>query len=89
MAQHSLKLSGARSDRKALALDLEKLGIIAGFLFGLPIGIALLEGPLTEFDLPQWMVVATTFIVVAMFTWVGLRAGSVAAERLDQDTSDL
>ncbi len=84
MAQHSLKYDTAQVHRKVL--DLEKLGVIAGFLFGLPIGIALMEGPLVDANLPQWLAVSVIFTVVALSTWLGLKVGSAAGECLEQDT---
>jgi len=76
MAQHSLNYdvvqrSGARedeTDRKGLGY--EKLGVIAGFLIGLPV--------------PQWLGIVATVIVVSVFTSLGLRAGMALAKRISR-----
>ncbi|CAH0349436.1 hypothetical protein [Aquabacterium sp. CECT 9606] len=90
MAQHSLKYdvvpgSGhdAEADRKGLGY--EKLGVIAGFLVGLPVGVGLVETPLTAVGAPQWLGIVATVAVVAVFTALGLRGGAALAKRATQD----
>ncbi|RZI81119.1 MAG: hypothetical protein EOP38_20375 [Rubrivivax sp.] len=68
----------ARSGRQ---LAVEKLGVIAGFLVGLLVGMAAVAEPLASFGLPAWLTVPATVATVALFTWVGHRSGSAAAER--------
>jgi hypothetical protein len=90
MAQHSLNYdvvqrSGARedeTDRKGLGY--EKLGVIAGFLIGLPVGVGLVETPLASAGVPQWLGIVATVIVVSVFTSLGLRAGMALAKRISR-----
>jgi len=56
-------------------LGTEKLGVIGGFLVGLPVGVGLVGEPLSAFGAPQWLVVAMTGVVVAVFTRIGLSLG--------------
>jgi hypothetical protein len=63
-------------------LAVEKLGVIAGFLMGLLVGMAAVADPMASIGLPAWVTVPATVATVALFTWVGHRAGTAAAERL-------
>lgn len=56
-------------------LGTEKLGVIGGFLVGLPVGVGLVGEPLSAFGAPQWLVVGMTGVVVAVFTRIGLSLG--------------
>ncbi len=82
MAQHSLNYE-ADADRKGLGY--EKLGVIAGFLVGLPVGVGLVDAPLTAVGAPQWLGIVATVAVVAVCTALGLRAGGALAKRATQD----
>ncbi|RZI86383.1 MAG: hypothetical protein EOP38_01725 [Rubrivivax sp.] len=93
MAQQSLHYDGGHEvvqetegDRKGLGY--EKLGVIAGFLVGLPIGVGLVDAPLSSAGVPQWLGIAATVIVVAVFTSLGLRAGMALAKRITRGTQD-
>lgn len=57
-------------------LGAEKLGVIGGFLIGLPVGVGLVGEPLSAFGAPQWLVVGVTCLVVAVFTRIGLGLAS-------------
>ncbi|MBA4109447.1 MAG: hypothetical protein C0487_07630 [Leptothrix sp. (in: Bacteria)] len=90
MAQHSLKYDAvpesgheAKSERKGLGY--EKLGVIAGFLAGLPVGVGLVEAPLAAVGAPQWLGIVATVAVVAVFTALGLRGGAALAKRATQN----
>lgn len=63
-------------------LAVEKLGVIAGFLVGLLVGMGAVAEPMGSAALPAWLTVPVTVATVALFTWVGHRAGTMAAERL-------
>jgi|GWRWMinimDraft_5_1066013.scaffolds.fasta_scaffold00909_3 amino acid transporter len=81
MAQHSLNYE-ADADRKGLGY--EKLGVIAGFLVGLPVGVGLVDAPLTAVGAPQWVGIVATVAVVAVCTALGLRGGAALAKRATQ-----
>lgn len=86
MAQHSLKYDAHGSeetDRKALGY--EKVGVIAGFLVGLPVGMSLVEAPLAAAGAPQWLGIVATVAVVAVCTALGLRAGAALGKKATQD----
>jgi hypothetical protein len=68
------------SERKGLGY--EKVGVIAGFLIGLPVGVGLVETPLSSAGVPQWLGIIATVIVVSVFTSLGLRAGMAMAKRI-------
>lgn len=90
MAQHSLDYDVVQrttredeTDRKGLGY--EKVGVIAGFLVGLPIGVGLVETPLASAGVPQWLGIIATVIVVSVFTSLGLRAGMAMARHITQN----
>lgn len=90
MAQHGLKYGVVRgsahdADANRKGLGYEKLGVIAGFLVGLPVGVGLVEAPLTAVGAPQWLGIVATVAVVAAFTALGLRGGAALAKRATQD----
>ncbi|MBC7701117.1 hypothetical protein [Aquabacterium sp.] len=78
MAQHRLKYD-VEAERKGLGY--EKLGVIAGFLVGLPVGVGLVDAPLTAVGAPQWVGIVVTVAVVAVCTALGLRGGAALAKR--------
>ncbi|MGH6647156.1 hypothetical protein [Aquabacterium sp.] len=86
MAQQSLNyddgqvpVTESEADRKALGY--EKLGVIAGFLVGLPVGVGLVETPLASAGAPQWLGIVATVAVVAVCTALGLRGGAALAKK--------
>lgn len=81
MAQHSLNYE-ADANRKGLGY--EKLGVIAGFLVGLPVGVGLVDAPLAAVGAPQWLSIMATVAVVAVCTALGLRGGAALAKRAAQ-----
>lgn len=90
MAQHSLDYDVVQrttredeTDRKGLGY--EKVGVIAGFLVGLPIGVGLVETPLMSAGAPQWLGIIATVIVVSVFTSLGLRVGMAMARHITQN----
>ena len=60
-------------------LAVEKLGVIAGFLVGLSVGMVAVADPMSSVGLPTWLTVPATVATVALFTWVGHRVGTAAA----------
>jgi len=73
-----VKLNAAPADRAQLRL--EKLGVIAGFLLGLPLALSAVRDLLG--DAPEAVSVLAVVVVVAATTRFGLLAASVAARRL-------
>jgi hypothetical protein len=67
----------AEQDRKALGV--EKLGVIGGFLVGLPAGLELVREPLLSAGAPAGLTGVVTVAAVALCTWVGLRVGAALA----------
>jgi hypothetical protein len=65
------------------SLGFEKLGVVGGFLIGLPIGVGLVGEPLSSFGAPHWLAVTMTALVVAVFTRIGLSLGKTAAQADD------
>lgn len=63
-------------------LAVEKLGVIAGFLMGLVVGMAAVAEPMSSVGLPTWLTVPATVVTVALFTWAGHRVGTLAAGHL-------
>jgi hypothetical protein len=74
--------SGLEGEADRKGLGYEKLGVIAGFLVGLPVGVGLVETPLASAGLPQWLGIVATVIVVSVFTSLGLRVGMALAKRI-------
>ena len=56
------------------AVEIEKVGVILGFLVGLVLAIGLVTEPLTSAGLPTWISVGAVFLVVAVSTRAGLAA---------------
>lgn len=56
------------------AVEVEKVGVILGFLVGLVLAIGLVTEPLTSAGVPTWVSVGAVFLVVAVCTRVGLAA---------------
>ncbi len=55
-------------------IELEKVGVILGFLLGLVLAIGLVNEPLAASDLPSWVSIAAVATVVAVCTRAGLAA---------------
>lgn len=55
---------------------MQELGVVGGFLIGLPVGVGVVGEPLSSFGAPQWLVVGMTALVVAIFARIGLSLGS-------------
>jgi amino acid transporter len=73
----------SKTDRKALGY--EKLGVIAGFLVGLPVGVGLVETPLASAGAPQWLGIVATVAVVAICTALGLKGGAALARKVTHE----
>lgn len=84
-ATHS-SIASIRKERQR-ALWLDKLGVIAGFLVGLPVGLAVLDLLNQAEVLPVWALALVVALVVCLFTWVGMRLG-VAVGRHFQAEDD-
>lgn len=87
MAQQSLNYDEGQvpvtvSDADRKGLGYEKLGVIAGFLVGLPVGVGLVETPLASAGAPQWLGIVATVAVVALCTALGLRGGAALAKKV-------
>ncbi len=57
------------------SVALEKIGVIAGFIAGLSLGVNLVGQPLSDLGAPTWLAVVAVIPVVAMFTRAGLGLG--------------
>lgn len=68
------------SDTEERSLTPERLGVIGGFLVGLPVGISVVGEPLSSFGAPQWLVVGMTTLVVAVFIRIGFSLGFSSSE---------
>jgi hypothetical protein len=56
-------------------IEMEKTGVIAGFLMGMLLAISLVGLPMSDAGVPSWMVVAVVFALVAVSTRAGLALG--------------
>jgi len=65
------------SQRKQL--EVEKLGVIAGFLVGLPLGLSLVQDNLLADGLPTWLAGGAAVATVVASTWLGLKAAASLA----------
>ncbi len=63
------------------AVELEKVGVILGFLTGLVLAIGLLSEPLASTDLPSWVSIAGVAAIVALCTRAGLAASRLFSRR--------
>lgn len=86
MAQTGIKLHRASHQTSAdLAhkqLEVEKVGVIVGFLAGLPLAVGTVSEALTAHGAADWVVGLAMMVTVAATTSVGLRAGSAIAALL-------
>ena len=83
MAQTTVNFPGvSKQSPAALAhkqLEVEKVGVIVGFLAGLPLAVGHVSELLSSLGASDWMIGAGMFLTVAVTTSIGLRAGSALA----------
>lgn len=83
MAQTGIKLhqvsTQSPTDLAHKQLEVEKFGVIAGFLAGLPLAVGTVQDALNAHAVPDWLVGLAMFMTVAATTSVGLRLGSAVA----------
>lgn len=86
MAQTGIKLHQvshpAPADLAHKQLEVEKVGVIVGFLAGLPLAVGTVHEVLAAHGAPHWLVGAAMIMTVAATTSVGLRVGSGIASLL-------
>jgi membrane protein YdbS with pleckstrin-like domain len=86
MAQTSFKFDRVSQQTPAdLAhkqLEVEKVGVIVGFLVGLPLAVGFVSEALEAHATPEWLVTVAMVATVAATTAVGLRMGTALAARL-------
>lgn len=82
MSHTSLDFDAAHQPAGRQQLVVEKLGVIAGFLTGLLVGVGSVAEPMAAAGLPNWVSLPATLATVALFTWGGHRVGTLGAERL-------
>ena len=70
MAQTLARLSGPAVQRQQLRL--EKVGVIAGFLIGLVLAVAVVSGAVVEMGSPDWLEFVAVALTVAATTRLGL-----------------
>lgn len=80
MAQTLVRLPGPAVERQQLRL--EKVGVIAGFLIGLPVAVGVVGGPLAELGAPVWLEFAAVALTVAVTTRLGLYASAALARSM-------
>ena len=64
-------------------LRLEKVGVIAGFLIGLPLAVSEVAGALSQAGAPEWLQVSAVIACVAATTRLGLMAAAGLARKLN------
>lgn len=77
---HPVGLNAEQTGTEQRQLRLEKVGVIAGFLLGLPLALAEVGEALS--DAPEWLSVAGVVLTVAVATRLGLMAASAIARRI-------
>lgn len=86
MAQTSLKFGRvsqqASADLAHKQLEVEKVGVIAGFLAGLPLAVGLVSDILMAQGAPEWLTGVAMVATVALSTAAGLRIGQAVASML-------
>lgn len=63
------------------AVEVEKVGVILGFLLGLVLAIGLVNEQLSVVDMPSWASIAAVFAVVAVCTRAGLGLSRLFSRR--------
>lgn len=88
MAHIGIKLhrgSQASSDEVAhKQLEIEKVGVIVGFLAGLPLAVGTVSETLSAHGVADWLVGVAMVLTLAVSTAAGLRIGSAIATRIGQ-----
>lgn len=86
MAQTGIKLHRvshqAPADLAHKQLEVEKVGVIVGFLAGLPLAVGTVSEALTAHGAADWVIGLGMVLTVAATTSVGLRMGSAIAALL-------
>ena len=86
MAQTGIKLHRVShqtpADLAHKQLEVEKLGVIVGFLAGLPLAVGTVSETLTAHGASDWLIGLGMALTVAATTSVGLRMGSGIATLL-------
>lgn len=87
MAQTSLNFDPVSKQAYATAaerkqLELEKFGVMAGFLVGLLLAVGVVNDHLAALEAPEWVSVTSGVLVVALATSAGLRLSTKLAKRL-------
>ncbi len=57
------------------SIEMEKTGVIAGFLLGLLLSLTLVGAPLMDAGVPNWLTAVVVFALVAACTRAGLALG--------------
>ena len=81
MAQTLARFPGSTAQRQQLRL--EKVGVIAGFLIGLPLAVSEVAGALSQAGAPEWLQVSAVIACVAATTRLGLMAAAGLARKLN------
>lgn len=83
MAQTGIKLPHVShqtpADLEHKQLEVEKVGVIVGFLAGLPLAVGTVSEALAAHNAPEWLTGLAMVMTVAATTSVGLRLGSAVA----------
>lgn len=86
MAQTSLKLARvshlSSTDLAHKQLQVEKVGVVAGFLAGLPLAVGFVSDTLAALNAPEALIALGGVVTVAITTAVGLRLGKAFADRI-------
>jgi hypothetical protein len=83
--------AGKVQARASHLLGVEKMGVILGFLVGLPVGFLLVGQALTTLGTPGWVTFIVGALVAAVFTRTGqmIALAFNKAERFDAKSEDL
>ncbi len=87
MAHTSLKLSRVSAQGSSTAeshkqLDMEKVGVMLGFVAGLFLAVGGVNEFLVASGSPEWLNVGVGAVIVALTTVAGLRLASTVSARL-------
>ena len=56
-------------------IEMEKTGVIGGFLLGMLLALSLVAAPLSDAGAPNWLTAGLVFALVAVCTRAGLAVG--------------